>query len=601
MRDGSPFADNSLLKTRRPETDNQSMDMKHTGITFEYLREQTIGADATFESPFGERTMVYCDYTASGRCLAFIENYLHEVQRSYANTHTEDDVTGRSMTRLLHQAEDIIKGSVNAGPDGCIVAAGTGASGAIDKLQQILGIACPPATRLRLDIAVSESLGNESLRRLRAWQKNNVPVVFVGPYEHHSNEISWRGGYAEVVEVALAADGGVDLAHLESLLQSPEYRGRYRIGSFSAASNVTGMRTPVLEMARLLHRYDAIACFDYAACAPYVAIDMNPPDDGNGDASIDAVFISPHKFLGGPGSSGILVFNRRIYPQDLPPTVAAGGTVDYVSPEDQDFIADIETREKAGTPGIMQTMRAALAFEVKNELGTGNIAAREHQLLERAMQRWGKDDRLEILGNPDPARRIGIVSFNVKGSGDLYLHPKFVTALLNDLFGIQSRAGCSCAGPYGHRLLGIGMEQSAQYRDIVATGFSGLKPGWCRVGFHFSMDDIEADYVIEAVSFIALFGRRFLHLYEFDVYTGSWVHHDDRCWSPDLSLASAFHAHDLEKTALPTEHRKRLYRSYLNEAREQAERLAEPDRCNATLPGNLGELQYFVLDERPNL
>ena len=319
--------------------------------------------------------------------------------------------------------------------------------------------------------------------------------MFVGPYEHHSNEVTWRQGLATVVEVNLAADGGIDLAHLESLLQAPEYQGRLRIGSFSAASNVTGMRSPVREIAKLLHANDAFACFDYAASAPYVEIDMNPPlDDDGGDASLDAVFLSPHKFLGGPGSSGVLVFNERLYSKGLGPSVAGGGTVDYVSPHDQDFIADIEEREKAGTPGVLQTLKAALVLELKQRIGVARIEAREHELLRRALRRWSAHDGIEVLGNPDPSRRIGIVSFNLRDARGRYLHPKFVTVLLNDLFGIQSRAGCSCAGPYGHRLLGIDQPTSELYRDWVRKGFQGIKPGWCRVGFHYAMDDAEADY-----------------------------------------------------------------------------------------------------------
>jgi selenocysteine lyase/cysteine desulfurase len=572
--------------------------MNRSVTTFEYLREQIVGADSTFETPFGERTMVYCDYTASGRCLYFIENYLLGVQRNYANTHTEDDVTGRNMSRLLQQAESLIKRSVNAGPDGRIVAVGTGASGAIDKVQQILGVACPPATRRCLDTVLGEFLGETQLRHFAAYSRERSPVVFVGPYEHHSNEISWRHGFATVVEVDLAEDGGIDLAHLERLLEAPDYQGRFRIGSFSAASNVSGMLSPVRDIARLLHRHDAIACFDYAACAPYVPIDMNPPARGDGDASIDAIFISPHKFLGGPGSSGILVFNKRIYPQDLPPTVAAGGTVDYVSLDDQDFIADIEEREKAGTPGVMQTIKAALAFALKDDIGTARIAAREQELLVRAMRRFGAENKLEILGNPDPARRTGIVSFNVRDPRGRYLHPKFITALLNDLFGIQSRAGCSCAGPYGHRLLDIGTERSARYRQCVASGHGGLKPGWCRVGFHFTMDDIEADYVIDAVSFVGGYGYRFLYLYDFDMQSGTWTHKEDRSQFASLSLDCAMRMETLEKTAMSADRRRRLYRSYLSEAREHAERLGDAADYDLRLEGAMADLQFFALDRR---
>jgi selenocysteine lyase/cysteine desulfurase len=565
--------------------------------TFDFLRRQIVGIDASFETPFGRRPMVYCDYTASGRCLAFVERYLQTLQRSYANTHTEDDVTGRSMSRLLHEAEDTIKRAVNAGPQGRIVACGTGATGAIDKLQQILGIALAPATRRAVSTQLEQFLGHAQFEQFRAYQQAHQPVVFVGPYEHHSNEVTWRQGLATVVEVNLAADGGVDLAHLQSLLTDPRYLGRLRIGSFSAASNVTGMRSPVREIARLLHRHDAYACFDFAASAPYVEIDMNPPRDADGgDASLDAVFLSPHKFLGGPGSSGVLVFNERLYPRELPPSVAGGGTVDYVSPSDQDFIADIEERERAGTPGVLQTLKAALALDLKQRIGAERIEAREQELLSRALTRWAAHPRIEILGNPDPARRIGIVSFNLADPRGRYLHPKFVTVLLNDLFGIQSRAGCSCAGPYGHRLLGIDQPTSELYRDWVRKGFQGIKPGWCRVGFHYAMDDVEADFVMDAVQFVAEQGHRFLRLYAFDAESGAWSHREYREQHPAFSLDAALEAGGCEETALPAETRARLYAECLREATAWAERLGEPQvTAPAPTDDRFGDLRFFNL------
>jgi selenocysteine lyase/cysteine desulfurase len=325
---------------------------------------------------------------------------------------------------------------------------------------------------------------------------------------------------------------------------------------------------------------------------------MNPPrDPDGGDASIDAVFLSPHKFLGGPGSSGVLVFNERLYPRDLPPSVAGGGTVDYVSPEDQDFIADIESRERAGTPGVLQTFKAALALDLKQQIGPARIEAREHELLGRALRRWGAHPRIEILGNPDPARRIGIVSFNLADPRGRYLHPKFVTVLLNDLFGIQSRAGCSCAGPYGHRLLGIDQPTSELYRDWVRKGFQGIKPGWCRVGFHYAMDDAEAGFVMDAVEFVAEHGHRFLRLYAFDAETGAWSHREYRERHAAFSLEAALGAGGCDETALPPERRGELYAECLAEARSWAERLGEP--CGGTdEPGTtrFGELQFFNVD-----
>jgi len=412
-------------------------------LEFDYLRRELIGADAPIQTPFGERLMMYADYTASGRCLCFVENYLRQLQRIYANSHTEDDISGRSMTQLLKEAETSIKKSVNAGKSGRIICVGSGATGAIDKLQQIIGVSLPPVTRQLLGTLLDQALGADKVDGFKYYLRENQPVVFVGPYEHHSNEISWRENLATVVPVQMDQEGGIDLQHLEELLKYPAYQGRKRIGSFSAASNVTGIKSPVHEIATLLHRHDAIACFDYAASAPYVQIDMNPPEGQfDGDASLDAIFISPHKFLGGPGSSGVLVFNERLYHRELPPTVSAGGTVDYVGPSNQDFIARIEEREKPGTPAVLQVLKAAMVFEIKDNVGVERIEKREHELLAKVFTRWLANPQIEILGNQDPTKRVGIVSFNIKTSADKsrdghYLHPKFVTTLLNDLFGIS--------------------------------------------------------------------------------------------------------------------------------------------------------------------
>ena len=556
-----------------------------------YLRQQIVGVDSTFETPFGERLMVYCDYTASGRCLRFVESYLQGLQRIYANTHTEDDITGRSMSQLLHEAEEAIKASVNAGPQGRIIACGTGATGAIDKLQQIVGVTLPPATRRNL----GDLLDDEAVARTQ-------PVVFIGPYEHHSNELSWRQSTATTVQVRLDAAGQIDLGHLESLLQDPEYEGRQLIGSFSAASNVTGMRTDVRRITSLLHRYGAMACFDFAACAPYVDIDMNPEPGHEGeDPSIDAIFISPHKFLGGPGSSGVLVFNERIYDRNLPPSVSAGGTVDYVGMSDQDFISRIEEREKAGTPGVLQTLKAGLVFQIKDAVGTDVINEREHEHTCRALTTWAKEDNIEVLGNPDPCSRVGIISFNIRDPHGKYLHHKFLTALLNDLFGIQSRAGCSCAGPYGHRLLHIDEQTSEKYREAVQQGYCGLKPGWCRVGLHWVMDDAEAGYVIDAVRFLAREGHRFLALYDFDLATGTWVHRRSTGKLPQFSLDAALEDDEGKPAKLSLPLRKQLYRHYMNEAQKIAARLRrEPEGRTASLGGELADLQFFALpdDER---
>lgn len=573
------------------------MTMRNLELDPVYLREQIVGVDSTFKTPFGERLMVYCDYTASGRCLRFVESYLQSLQRVYANTHTEDDITGRSMSQLLHEAEDAIKQSVNAGPSGRIVACGTGATGAIEKLQQIIGVAMAPATLMNLESALEDLHPEVDKERLRESLRDNQPVVFIGPYEHHSNEISWRQSLATTIEVNLDADGNVDLDHLEELLQDPRYKDRQRIGSFSAASNVTGMRSDVRKIASLLHKHGAIACFDFAACAPYVKIDMNPEPLGEGDdPSIDAIFISPHKFIGGPGSSGVLVFNERIYHRELPPSVSAGGTVDYVGMTGQDFITRIEAREKAGTPGVLQTLKAGLVFQIKDRIGVDFIEAREHELTDRAMKSWNGNKNIELLGNPDSSSRVGIISFNIKDVDGKYLHHKFLTVLLNDLFGIQSRAGCSCAGPYGHRLLGIGEDISENYRAAVKKGYCGIKPGWCRIGLHWVMDDIEAQYVIDAVHFIAEEGHEFLRLYDFDLTSGNWQHNSASVDLPSFSLDAALGIVEGDHTKISPALRRQLYEQHISEAERIAAQLRKkPAPCCATLDGELGELQFFTM------
>ncbi|MCZ7597401.1 MAG: aminotransferase class V-fold PLP-dependent enzyme [Gammaproteobacteria bacterium] len=551
----------------------------------EYLRAQTIGADLEYTTPFGRRRLLYADYTASGRALGFVEDRMTRLLALYANTHTGDDTTGRTMTALLHEAERRIKAHVNAGPGGRVIGIGTGATGAIQRMQQIVGVALSPATRARLDELLGRCAGSRVREAFRDFCRSQQPVVFVGPYEHHSNEVSWRESLATVVEVRLDTEGGIDLGHLEELLTSPAFRGRPRIGSFSAASNVTGLVTDVGAVAALLHRHGALAFFDFAASAPYVPIDMNPSGGNGDDRSIDAVFISPHKFLGGPGASGVLVFNERCYAGRLPPPPAGGGTVEFVGPRDHDFIDDIEAREQAGTPGVLQIIRAALAFEIKDAVGEDVIAARERRLLERAFARLAAEPAIEVLGNPDPGRRVGIVSFNVRDGGG-YLHPRFVTTLLDDLFGIQSRAGCSCAGPYGHVLLGIGPETAGRYRRLILEGMEGIKPGWCRVGIHYTFDDAEADHLVDCLVFVARYGRRFLPLYRFDPEGGGWRHRDGGAQAP-IGFDDLLRGELPENSgAVEPSRRARGYSQCLSEARAWLEKL--PEQCSGRRSGCRG-------------
>lgn len=483
-------------------------------------RDAMISGKGVINTPFGLRPLVYADYAASGRGDRRIEAQLAQIQALYANPHTDDSATGRSATAWLKRSETMIKQALHAGPDDVVLACGSGATGAIERLQQILGVYEAPATRAAHEKALIAALGADAASELVDRMKAQAPVVFVGPYEHHSNELTWRESRAQVVRIGLTADGAIDLSELEAELQRSEYSGRQKIGAFSAASNVTGMKTDVPGLARLLHAHDAILCLDCAASAPYLPIDMNPTDAPQ-DAP-DAVYFSPHKFIGGPGACGVLVFKAHLYRQDLAPSFSGGGTVTYVTPTDHDFISDIAARERAGTPGVLQMARAALALNLIGQVGYTVIEAREQTALRMAFESWQEDPAIEILGSSEVERRIGIVAFNIKSEDGDILHPRYVATLLNDLFGIQVRAGCSCAGPYAHALLDLDEARTQECREAVLSGYAGMRPGWCRLSLHWVMSQEEVEYIIQAVKFVAAYGLRFLALYRFDVATGGW-------------------------------------------------------------------------------
>ncbi|CAO2148618.1 unnamed protein product [Urochloa humidicola] len=484
----------------------------------EWMRSQLVGGDAEFETPFGRRALLYADHTASGHSLRYIEDYiLDHVLPFYGNTHTEDSYVGSRTTRTARKASRYIKRCMGGGPGDALLFCGSGATAAIKRLQEVIGVAvppCPPAAAVR-----------QLLRAEERW------VVFVGPYEHHSNLLSWRCSLADVVEVPAGRDDGlVDLDALRRALAAPEYADRPMLGAFSACSNVTGVITDTRTIARILHQHGAFACFDFAASGPYVDIDMRSGEmDG-----YDAVFLSPHKFVGGPGTPGILLMNKALYRlAGHPPTTCGGGTVAYVngfSEEDTVYYEDIEEREDAGTPAIVQKVRASLAFWVKEHVGRGGaISLRESAYADAAMARLLANPNIKVLGNV-AARRLPIFSFLVyppdSSSGDrrrLPLHGRFVARLLNDLFGIQARGGCACAGPYGHALLGVGEELSLRIRDAIVKGYHGVKPGWTRVSFAYYMSGEEVRFVLDAVEFVAAHGHRFLPLYGFDWATGNWA------------------------------------------------------------------------------
>ena len=466
----------------------------------EKIREAVIGSQQLFNTPFGEKPLVYADYTASGRGLAFIEDYIREqVLPWYANTHTETSFTGAQTTALREQARQQIRSAVNGSADDQVIFCGPGATAAINKIIDILN--------LRLPRDLSDRYQLES--QIPSAQR---PVIFIGPYEHHSNELPWRESIADVVSIPLTDCGQIDTAELESQLQAHAERP-LRIGSFSAVSNVTGIKSNVEKVTQILKRYDALAFWDYAAAAPYVGIDMQ------GENPLDAVFISPHKFVGGPGTPGVLVVKKNVLGNSVP-TVVGGGTVMYVTPKDHLYIEDHERREEGGTPAIIESIRAGLVFKLQQEVGTDEIERREQSFVERAIKRFNAVSNIEILGG-DTAPRLSIMSLRFR-HGHRDLHYGFVVSLLNDLFGIQVRGGCSCAGPYGHSLLGMDMNYSRDIETEIQNGAIVLRPGWVRLNFNYFIGEQEFEFLLRAIELVAEHGWRLLPYYQFNDKSGVW-------------------------------------------------------------------------------
>lgn len=539
------------------------------------IRESVIGAGHPILTPFGELPLIYADYTASGRALTFIENYIRdEVLPFYANTHTETSFTGAQTTVFREEARSEIRAAVNASSDDQVIFCGPGATAAINKLIDILGMRLPRDLSLRYDL---ESAIPPSER----------PVVFIGPYEHHSNELPWRESIADVEAIPLTDDGQLCLTTLQQKLQKYAERP-LKIGSFSAASNVTGVKTDVEGVSALLKRHGALSFWDYAAAAPYVRIDMNS------ETPLDAVFISTHKFVGGPGTPGLLLAKKSILNNSVP-AVVGGGTVAYVTPEDHLYIEDHERREEGGTPAIIESIRAGLVFKLQQEVGTDEIERREKDFVERATAIFNAQPNLEILGAPN-APRLSIMSLRFK-HGERDLHYGFVVSLLNDLFGIQARGGCSCAGPYGHILLDMDMDYSRAIETQIRAGDVVLRPGWVRLNFNYFISEDEFQYLVGAITLIAEHGWRMMPFYDFDAEAGIWRYRNQKTLLAG-SLASMHFADYLQR---PTE-RKNHSLACLDSCLERAEQtLLEMDprqgSSHLVLAEAAEKLRWFVLPQ----
>ena len=540
----------------------------------EQVRQSVIGAGQAIVTPFGEKPLVYADYTASGRSLGFIEDYIRQaVLPWYANTHSEASFTGSQTTLLREQARQEIRQAINGTGEDQVIFCGSGATAAINKLLDVLGLRLPRdlARQYELEARIPD---------------NERPVIFLGPYEHHSNELPWRESIADVVSVPLNERGQICEQTLAVELQ--KYADRpVKIGSFSAASNVTGIKSDVQSISRLLKRHGALVFWDYAAAAPYLAIDMN------GETPLDAVFISPHKFVGGPGSPGVLVAKRAILNNTVP-AVVGGGTVMYVTPEDHRYIADHERREEGGTPGIVESIRAGLVFKLQQEVGLCEIQRREHDYIEKALARFRACHNLEVLGNTD-VPRLSIISLRFK-CRDKDLHYGYIVSLLNDLFGIQVRGGCSCAGPYGHSLLGMDMTYSRALETEIERGAMVMRPGWVRLNFNYFVSEQEFEYLLSAIELVAEHGWRLLPYYHFDTQAGVWrylgqrvPYHSDLSALRFLDYREADHGLDGQPVSLE---------GVLDNARQQLLSAAPPATCSSLdLCESAERLRWFVLPQ----
>lgn len=475
---------------------------------FEEFRKNTIGYDASFQSPYGLQKLIYADWIASGRLYRPIEDKMANTFGPFlANTHSEASETGVTMTMAYHEAQHIIKKHVNACVDDVLLSVGSGMTGAISKFQRILGLKMPQQAK-QMCKSYSQTYSCPNI------DEEDRPVVFVTHMEHHSNHTSWLETLADVVVLEPDKDMNVQPEQLRSEIKKYSNR-KLLIGSFSACSNVTGVQPPYYQLARIMHEYGGYCFIDFAASAPYLNIDMHPADPMS---RLDAIFFSPHKFLGGPGSAGILIFNKALYKNDVPDQ-PGGGTVEWTDRWGRKrYIDDIETREDGGTPGFLQTIRAALAIKLKDQMGVQKMYMREKELLDIAFTGLRKIEGLKILLDNNE-ERIGVISFYHEK-----VHHNLMVKLLSDRFGVQVRGGCSCAGTYGHYLLDVSREMSERITGKIDSGDASEKPGWVRLSLHPTMTNSELNTAIDAIKQITINIEAWKEDYYHDKRSNEWFH-----------------------------------------------------------------------------
>ena len=467
-------------------------------LYFRSFRNQIIGIDQDFISPFGNKKIVYADWTASGRLYRPIEEKLtNELGPFVANTHTETTVSGTTMTMAYHTARKIIKKHVNANASDVLIADGTGMTGVVNKFQRILGLRIP-----------------ENLRNYTIVPDAVKPIVFISHMEHHSNQTSWLETIADVVVIPADSEGLFCIKNLEILLENYKNRA-IKIASITSCSNVTGIRTPYHEVAKLMHLNNGLCFVDFACSGPYVKIDMHPDDL---ESSLDAIFFSPHKFLGGPGTSGILIFNSKLY-TNLIPDNPGGGTVSWTNPwGEHKYIDNIEDREDGGTPGFLQVIKTAFAIQLKEEMGVENITNREHEIVKSIFEELGNTENIKILASQHQDR-LGVISFYIDD-----LHFNLGVKLLNDKFGIQTRGGCSCAGTYGHYLLNVNEETSHNLVCQIDSGDLILKPGWIRMSIHPTTTSDEVMFICNSIKELAANHKIWKLDYKYDKSNNEFLH-----------------------------------------------------------------------------